>query len=153
MDIGRINFSNWSGPLGSWLTELFHRKKPEPVPEVVFKKEPAPERFVKKEPGLCDRCEYHVRARLVGHGPRYECAAGLSYGCYMYKPVLPALLGRLPGDKRSIGGMAIIRARSRYLGVVTDDMVQGSILGTNNKYFIYYMPRQKPKIKRRRHRS
>ena len=65
---------------------------------------------------LCYRCESRAAARETGSGPRYECGqTGAVAGCYMYRPVVPLVIARNPGDARELVAPWFIAARSHAI--------------------------------------
>lgn len=69
---------------------------------------------------LCFRCHHRVSFLESGghHRPRFECGEinRAVVSCYMYRPPRPLLLRRAPGDRRPLGGPAMIAARLRAQG-------------------------------------
>lgn len=64
--------------------------------------------------GLCFRCEHRAQFLETGSGPRCECQMNTQQvvGCYMYRPCAPVVMKKASGDKRGVGDMVIVRARS-----------------------------------------
>jgi hypothetical protein len=64
--------------------------------------------------GMCFRCEHRARfLETKTWQPRAECGDvdKSKHSCYMYKPVEPVILQVQKGDKRPVGGPALIAAR------------------------------------------
>jgi len=76
---------------------------------------------------LCFRCQ-HRAAFLESsgtHRPRFECGEvhRAVMSCYMYRPPRPLLLRPVPGDRRPLGGPALIAARLLAVGEARGEWV------------------------------
>lgn len=73
---------------------------------------------IRKE-GLCWRCESRAKYHETGIASRCECGSDYSViGCYMYKPVRPAILTPLiKNDKRPRFAGAMISSREQFVRV------------------------------------
>ncbi len=108
--------------------------------------------MIQERKGLCFRCEYRAQYFESGHAPRMECGLPdtCKWACFMYKPVLPVIIGRLnKRDPRPIT-LNILSARVTYLDTAkSEDMELVSVHGKTNKepsMLVYWRPKMKAKI-------
>lgn len=94
--------------------------------------------------GLCHRCEYRAQFKEAGHAPRMECGSnGSTCGCYMYKPVLPAVLTPNNGDKRPRFAGAMFSARERFVRVASRSELRLKVEKFKDGcVLVYYKPSQ-----------
>ena len=89
--------------------------------------------------GLCFRCEHRARYYETGSAPRMECGSPETavYGCYMYKPVRPVVVGpRDKSDPRPIFGPPMISGRVQFERVATDKDVHLKLTCPNDNEFL-----------------
>lgn len=88
---------------------------------------------MEEKQGCCFRCEWRAKYLEAGHGPRAECGniENNCHGCYMYKPVMPVIMGvdeyeeefkKKHGVGRPIFGPAMLSARMHFVGLPKEEM-------------------------------
>lgn len=102
-----------------------------------------------KRQGLCYRCEHRANFYETGEGSRCECKSPeMSVNsCYMYRPVRPVVIKRNDGDERPQFGLSIISARSHFVRLA-DEMIIDAFDVEDGGVVLYYKKLKKIKEKK-----